>query len=177
MRWLAVLVLLVSPLARADEEDDAYVAMPKRSAGVAVIGHATRIAGRSEGGWGPALELGLGRGRWQVLVEGMIASASLTDTHMQGRMLRGGGGVRWLARQLRDSDKIAGVEMFLQAIGGVERYYFDDGARVLRPDLALGFGMQARIFERPRLVFRFDFSVLLTPNEDTGFMGGTAFAW
>jgi len=181
VRLVPLLLLLATTVAHADDEDDAFQPVPKRSVAIAVLGHATHIGDRAEGGIGPALELGLGRGRWMYFVEGALASVSVGDAQMpmqlNGRMLHGGIGVRWLARQLRDSNKVGGLELFLQSIAGVQRFYFNDGTRLLRPELAVGFGMQARAFRRPRLAVRFDLRALVASGNDTGFMGGIGVAW
>lgn len=203
MRRVALALTTLAALAgvvRADEDPD-HVPFKRLSAAIGVQGHGTRIGGRSEGGFGPTLELALGRGRWQYLAEGAIATSSMSDwttpaTEMDidGSLLRGGIGARWLARQFMPDDS-GGIELVLHSLLGVQRFYFDDGSRLLRPELAVGAGVQGRVYRRPRLAFRIEARVLFTPNDretalvacrgrcanetgsSTGFMTGIAFAW
>jgi hypothetical protein len=174
--------------------------MPGRSLAIGVQGHGTRIGGRSEGGFGPSLELALGRDRWQYFAEASIASTGrndwttpAADTDIDGKLARGGIGLRWLARQFQ-VDTSGGLELFLLSALGFQRFYFDDG-RLTRPEVALGFGLQGRTYKRPRLAFRLDARVLFTPNDresvlvacrgtcmtetgsSTGFLTGIALAW
>jgi hypothetical protein len=174
--------------ARADDDgdEDGFVAMPRRSIAVGVAGHGTRLDGRSESGFGPTLEVALGLDRWQYFVEGAFATAGVNawttgvaDMRIDGRMLRGGIGARWLARQFRD--RSGAIEMFLSSLVGLQRFYIEDGTRLTRPEIAVGFGLQGRMLQRPRLGFRLDAHVLFTPHRDdeasTGFMGGFALLW
>lgn len=181
---LAALVLCMG-VARADDtttddEDGEFVPLPRRSMGLAFSGHGTRIDGRSESGFGTTLELALGNDRWQYLAEGGFSTANLaiagSDAMTGGRMLRGALGLRWLARQFRP-DSSGGIELFLISLAGLQRYYLDDGTRLRRAELAVGFGMQARVFKRPRLAFRVDARMLYTPDDATGFMSGVGLAW
>lgn len=200
MRVLALALALVAAtgVARADDnyddEDGEFVPVPKRSVALSFGGHGTRIGGISEAGLGPSLELALGRGRWQYFAEGAVHGSTLTatDTVVGGRMVHAGLGARWIARQFRP-DSGGGIELFLLGRGGVQRFYLDDGTRLGRPELALGFGLQGRMYKRPRLAFRFDLRVLLTPNDgadallacrgrcmtssSNGFSAGVGFAW
>jgi hypothetical protein len=196
----AVLAALAS-VANAEDEDPDHVPFQRTSIGVGVQGHGSRIGGQSEGGFGPNLELAVGRGRWQYLAEGAFASSNLSDgstpapqMDIAGRMFRGGVGLRWLARQFM-FDRSGGVELLLSSLLGVQRLSFDDGGRLVRPELALGVGIQGRGFRRPRLAVRLESRVVFTPNaregtlvacrvscaneagSSTGFMTGIAFAW
>lgn len=182
------LVLLAAGAARADEEDvdGDFVALPKRAVGVMFVAHSARLGGRDEGGAGAALDLAIGRGRWQYFIEGTLSSAALGEGDMttSGRMLHGGLGARWLARQFRDQDKNGGFEMFLSSLVGVQRFYIDDGMRMTRPELALGFGMNARLYKGPRLGLRFELRIVFTPNDDelesgtnTGYVAATGVTW
>jgi hypothetical protein len=99
--------------------------------------------------------------------------------------------VRWLARQFRDDNKTGGFEMFLVAALGMERFYLDDGTRLSRPEVGLGFGMQGRLYKRPRIGTRMDIRLLFTPDGDevcrgrcmgeaganTGFAFAMGFIW
>ena len=98
-------------------------------------------------------ELALGSGRWQYLAEGLVGSASLGDVndplmHVSGRMLHGAAGVRWIARQFRPASE-AGAELFFMGLGGVERFYFDDGERVLRGNARLASGYRSAVTSGP----------------------------
>ena len=205
MRVLACVLTIVAlaGVARADDddtdEDGAFMPVPKRSIAVAFGGHGTRIGGLSEGGVGPTLELALGSGRWQYFTEGGFATSSVStsttnpDASIGGRMLHAGGGLRWLARQFRP-DTSGGVELFLVSRLGYERFYLDDGTRLGRPELGFGFGLQGRLYKKPRLAFRLDFRALFTPADtdstlavcrgrcmtetaNTGFSTGVAIVW
>ena len=197
---VCVLLLVATGLARADEpyedDDGAFVPKPKRSIAIAFGGHGTRIGGHSEVGLGPSLELALGSGRWQYFAEGSLHSATVrpsTSESITGRMVSGGAGLRWLARQFRPGEG-GGIELFLLSRLGYERFYLRDGSRLGRPEIALGFGLQGRMYKRPRIAFRLDMRVLLTPNDrdeelavcrgrcmtesaSTGFSTGVGFAW
>jgi hypothetical protein len=192
VRLLAFAFALVaaSGVARADDDTDddddgEFVAVPKRSVALSFVGHGTRIDGHSEGGVGAALELALGRGRWQYFLEGVLATSSISDPNgdvmLSGRTANAGLGARWIARQFRP-DRGGGIELFLLSRLGVQRFYFEDGSRVGRPELAVGFGIQGRVYKRPRIAFRLDTRVLFTPSDDmnddtTGFSLGVGFAW
>lgn len=197
---LACLLLVVATgVTHADDDyeddDGAFVPMPKRSIAISFGGHGTRIGGQSESGLGPSLELALGSGRWQYFAEGSLQSAAVQTSATDkttGRMASGGAGLRWLARQFRPASG-GGIELFLSSRVGYERFYFSDGTRLGRPELALGFGLQGRMYKRPRFAFRLDMRVLLTPSErgdgdacrspcmaeraSTGFATGVGFAW
>ncbi len=185
----------------ADDEDGEFVAFPTRSIALSGLGHGSRIGGLSESGFGVALELALGRGRWQYFTEALMSSAGygpwtagIDDMRIDGRMLHGGLGVRWLARQFRP-DSSGGIEMFLLSMLGIQRFYFDDGGRLTRPEVALGAGFQVRLYKRPRLAVRIDARVVFTPNDresalvscrgrcdmeagaSTGFMTAFGVAW
>jgi hypothetical protein len=188
VRALAITVALLTAAstARADDdegdEDGAFVANKSLSMGIAMVGHGTRLAGKSEQGFGTTLELALGRDRWQYFVEGGIATSHVspplvnTVTMVDGRVLQGGLGARWIARQFRP-DSSGGIELFLLSCIGMERFYLEDNTRTSRAELAFGFGLQARVYKRPRLAFRLDARVLATPNDSPGFAGGIGFAW
>ena len=204
---IASLVLVLGVLgghaatARAEDTDPDYAPFPGRSIAIGVQGHGTRIGGRSEGGFGPMLEAAIGRGRWQYFGEAAVATAGLeqwttpaADTRIDGRVARGGLGLRWLARQFAPGSG-GGVELVLTSQVGAQRFYFADGGRLTRPEVALGFGIQGRGYRRPRLAFRLDVRLLFTPNgresalvacsrtcmaeagASTGFLTGMALSW
>jgi hypothetical protein len=197
VRCLALTLAAASTLAfaagaaRADDDDDDpdgdFTKLPVKSIAVGIQGHGTRVKGQSEGGVGATLELAYGRGRWQYLAEGSIASSS-RDTGMMtgttadaiaGHLWRGALGGRWLARQFVP-DSSFGVELFLLGEAGMEHYHYDGGSKLTRPELAFGFGIQGRGFRAPRFGFRLDARLLFTPsgsNSAPGFLTGLAFPW
>lgn len=207
MRVLAFALALaaLTGVAHADDDDDddgAFEPLPTFSIALSLGGHGTRIGGHSEGGFGPSLELAYGRGRWQYFIEGAFQTADLREwtagalepSTLDGRMLRGDLGARWLARQFRP-DSFGGIELFLLSAVGVQRFHFANDARLTRPELAFGVGMQGRMYRKPRIGFRLDARVLFTPNDredaivachdrcmaeagaSTGFSTGIAFLW
>jgi hypothetical protein len=202
-------VLAIAALAapaRADDDDDDdgdYAPFPTRSIAIGGYGHSTHVAGHSEGGFGPTLELAYGRGRWQYLAEGSYASAdrdptmtplSPGQTRIEGHVWRGALGARWLARQFTP-DSSGGVELFLMSLAGMQHYHYAGGSKLTRPEVAFGVGIQGRIYRKPRVAFRLDMRLLFTPDDAdsalvrcrdlcsrdgrsfTGFMTGMAFAW
>jgi len=190
---LIIAIGAATGVARADDDDEdgEFVPVPKRSVALSIGGHGTRIGGHSESGFGPSLELALGTGRWQYFGEGGFASTTVTTPiPIGGRMAHAGVGARWIARQFRP-DSGGGVELYLLSRLGLQRFYLADGGRVGRPELAIGFGLQGRLYKRPRLAFRLDFRILLAPTDreslacrgdcmtttSTGFSTGVGFAW
>ena len=199
VRLLAICLVLALPSAAGAEEDEDgdFIAQPKRSVGLTLLAHGSRLGGRAETGIGPALDLAIGRGRWQYFIEGAIASSAVGEGEMRttGRLAHAGLGARWLARQFRDQNRTGGFEMFLSGLLGLERFYLDDGTRLTRPELAVGFGLHGRLYKRPRIGVRFDFRIVFTPSDDenvlvacrgrcmgeagtnTGFMIGMGLTW
>jgi hypothetical protein len=201
-------VAAVPAVAHADDDDDDpdgdFVPFRPRSIAIGGYGHGTRVGGNSEGGFGPTLELAYGRGRWQYLAEGAYAGSSFPDPDapsaaqgmktIDGHLWRGALGARWLARQFKP-DSSGGVELFLLSLVGMEHFHYAGGAKLTRPEIALGMGVQGRVYNKPRLAFRLDIRLLFTPNDrdsalvscrelctdgtgsNTGFMTGIAFAW
>lgn len=193
-------------VAHADDEDPdgEFVAFRAKSIAIGGYGHGSRVGGQSEGGFGPTLELAYGRGRWQYLAEGSYASSSFDDPtspvtstermRIEGHVWRGALGTRFLARQFRP-DSTGGIELFLLSLLGMEHFHYSGGSKLTRPEVALGMGVQGRVYRKPHLAFRIDLRVLFTPNDrdsalvacrdlcaddtgsSTGFMTGIAFAW
>jgi hypothetical protein len=199
-----VLVALTAPALAddddVDDDDEEVTPMPRTSVGFGFQGHGSRIGGRSEAGFGPTLELALGRGRWQYVAEASVATSGMDEwttpaleSEINGRLLRGSLGLRWIARQFTPAPAGA-IELLLLAGLGAQRFDFDDG-RLIRPEVALGFGVQIRKFENPRLAFRLDARAVFTPNNresalvscrgncmaesgaSTGFLTGMTIAW
>lgn len=187
-----------------DDPDGDFVPFRTKSMGIGGYGHGTRVGGRSESGFGPTLELAYGRGRWQYLAEGAYASSSFDDPSspatstekmkIDGHVWRGALGARFLARQFMP-DSSGGVELFLLSLVGMEHFHYSGGSKLTRPEVALGMGVQGRVYQKPHLAFRLDIRLLFTPNDrdsalvscrdlcskdsgsNTGFMTGIAFAW
>ncbi len=113
---------------------------------------------------GPGLELALGSGRWQYFGELALAHVDTETTMASGWMGRGGLGVRWIARQFQPEPGGA-VELFLEAVTGVERYWWQDGGQLTRPDLGAGVGMQVRVWALHGLTLRLDTRVVFTPSD------------
>jgi hypothetical protein len=147
-----------------DDEDAMYEPVPKRSVALGLQAHGSRIGGRYENGFGPSLELALGRGRWQYLIEGSASTARVEE--VVGTVVRGALGARWVARQFA-FDSAGALELLLLGTVGLERYSFNgstvDG-QLVRPELGVGFGFQGRAFRKPRLAFRIDVRALFTPS-------------
>lgn len=199
-----VLVVLTAPAVADDGSDDdepAVTPLPATSIGFGFQGHGSRIGGRSEAGFGPTLELAIGRGRWQYVGEASVATSGMdewttpaTEARIDGRLLRGSLGLRWIARQF-SPDSAGAIELFLQSALGAQRFDFEDGRGVTRPEVAVGFGVQIRKFHKPRLAFRLDARAVFTPNDresalvacrgncmaetgaSTGFLSGITIAW
>ena len=194
---IALGILLLSATAWAEGDDDGFVPAPSHSLAIGGIGHASHLGSSQEGGMGGDFEAALGTGRSQVFGELTVASASLDSMPSEhGTFGRAGTGVRWLARQFQP-DRGGGVEMYLEAVAGVERYWWQDGGRMTRPDLGVGVGMQMRAWGFHGLTMRLGSRLLFAPTDResslvacrgtgcpvgtstsiAGFMTGIAIAW
>jgi len=205
---LTAVALSTAP-ALADDDDDGepdYEPLPKLSLAFGVQGHGTRIGGRSEGGFGPTMEAAYGRGRWQYVLEGSLATSGLNDwttpgleTEITGRLVRGSLGLRWVARQFQTGSSGA-IELLLLSGLGIQHFNLEDerttsSAKLTRPEITVGFAIQGRSFRKPRLAFRIDMRAAFTPSDSesalvscsgkcmsesgssTGFLTGIALAW
>jgi hypothetical protein len=195
-----LVALTAAAVADDDNDDDEVTPFPRTSIGFGFQGHGSRIGGRSEAGFGPTLELALGRGRWQYVGEASVATSGMDEwttpaleSRIDGRLLRGSLGLRWIARQF-SPDSGGAIELLLVSALGAQRFDFDEG-RLIRPEVSLGFGVQIRKFRQPRLAFRFDVRAVFTPNNrestlvacrgncmaesgaSAGFLTGIAIAW
>lgn len=160
---LALALAASARFARADGGDD-ITGFRRWTIGVGAVGHAAHVDGVSAGGWGPGVEIALGAGRVQYFLEGAELFEDAKDpsspaTLSPTRELRGGAGVRWLARQF-GLGRTGGIEMHLEVVAGFERYRWDGGATVTRPDIGFGWAWQVRLFrhrfaihETARVVF------------------------
>jgi hypothetical protein len=103
---------------------------------------------------GTALELAIGSGRFQYFAEGSYAGISGGGDGDGGSEVRGGGGIRWLARSFEIGH--AALEMHLEGVAGYTRMSRDvDGMTVVSkyPDLGFGVGWAVRVRD-PRVVIR-----------------------
>ena len=96
---------------------------------------------------GVTLELAVGSGRFQYFAEGSSATLQRTD---RARELRGGLGVRWLARSF-ELGRHSAFELDVEGVTGITR--LESGATRVYPDLGFGVGWAVRLVD-PRLVFR-----------------------
>jgi hypothetical protein len=170
---LALVVAAAAP-ARGDDDGPEYVPAAKRSIGFGIVGHASRIGGVSEGGGGPSLELAVGVGRWQPFAEAAVSSAGFeswtmpaAESRIDGWMARGGLGVRWIATQFM-LEPGAAFEMYLETFGGFERFWWNAGGRLTRPDVGVGVGTQVRVWKPFHTTIRLDARIVFTPGDRNG---------
>jgi hypothetical protein len=169
LRTILLLALGAATPAYADVETSKVRAVPTGSVAIGVAGHAGKLAGLTEGAWGPMLEVALGNGRWQYLAEGSYQLVNLgASDGIAGRKLRGGLGVRWLARSFELGTRGA-IDMHLEGVAGVSRTELDGMDRVVRPDLGAGVGYQIRAFYGRRQArqagFRVSARILFAPPD------------
>lgn len=178
VRHIVLLLLALTATARADDDEDQYFAsFPSKMLAAGITGHGGRVEGRPEGGVGPVLELGYGRGRWEYLVEGSYETSGLARTEMttvDGNRWRGAAGMRWLARQFIPVDEL-GVELHFRGMAGVSRYHWDDGEHT-QPDLDVGLAVAVRMLRKPGIAVRLDLDLVFAEN-DTGVSGGMVVGW
>jgi hypothetical protein len=167
----AFLLLAVASPAHADGDDDVKVrGFPSTSVTLGMTMHGGRLAGIQEGSFGPSLEFALGRSRWQYFVEGSAELARLgpEDNRIEGKRLRAGIGIRYLARSF-ELGRQGAVDMHLEGFSGVSRYDLDGMDRMTRPDLGLGVGYLIRVFhgdERSKQAgFRISARVVFSPTD------------
>jgi hypothetical protein len=118
--------------------------------------HASKVSGLGESGYGPQVELAFGHRRLQYFLEGGVSHTQLgpEDTYMSGGRWRAGVGARWIAHAF-DLDPKAATELGLEAFAGVQRFEWDDGGELERPEAGFGIGLQQRVFTHDRqVVFR-----------------------
>lgn len=147
MRLAAPLLVLCTSSARADVDDMQLHALPSLSAGIGIAAHGGKLAGIDETGWGPNLELAIGSGRWQIFGEAGVARVKLgpEGDRTAGTQLRGGLGIRWLARSF-ELGRDGSIDMHLEAFSGMSRFGFEDMGKLVRPDLGVGVGYAIRGF-------------------------------
>jgi hypothetical protein len=145
---------------------DGIWAWRKRSIGVSFGGGASRLAGRSVGGFGPTVDLAIGDGRFQYFLEASLWWASVSGDNAKnvtGLEGRGGVGVRWLAKSfVMEGD--GAIELVLEAFAGVEEFVWNRGGRLTRPDLGAGWAWQVR-FRQKQFLFRSFARVYFAPSD------------
>jgi hypothetical protein len=171
-RALVLAFVLVPALAAAD---DGAAPVASHAVTVGVIGHVTKLGGLNESGWGPNVELALGGGRWHYFAEGSVSwiGAGPEGAVVDGTQLRGGLGVRWLARSFEigraDLNGTGGsFDLLFEAFGGVQRFSWDADVAgpLVRPDIGAGIAWQLRVraFHR-QLAFRSSARVAFAPAD------------
>jgi len=142
-----LLVCALAGTATADAEEPSPHPMSRLSLGIGAMVQGGTLAGLDLGAWGGNVEVAVGTGRWQSFGEVGLSFVRLgpAEDHTSGRRLRGGIGVRWLARAFELGSKGA-IEMYLEGFTGWSRYQLEDRARLSQPDLGLGVGYGIRSF-------------------------------
>jgi hypothetical protein len=167
---IALGLTLVSAPAFAEvyeEEEAQFHEAPGMGLAVGFFSHDSEVGGTRASGVGAGVEGALGHGRTQFFAELSVMSAKLETMNApgpRGTFGRTGAGVRWLARQFQPEREF-GVELFLEAVAGVERYWWDGGGQLTRPDLGIGVGTQTRIWEFHNLTIRLEGRVLFAPTD------------
>ena len=159
------LLALAAP-ARADVEDRDPVLPQTRQVAAGLIGHGGRYLGQSMGGWGPFVEVAAGRGRFQYFAElgGMRITIGEDADQRRGMFVRGGAGVRWLARSFQLDERIS-IDMNLEAFAGLGQLRWEQAERVLRPDLGVGLGYQVRKLAGWKLTMRVSARAYWAPHD------------
>jgi hypothetical protein len=178
VRHIVLLLLALTATAHADDDEDQYFAsFPRVMFAAGVTGHGGRVEGRPEGGVGPTLELGYGRGRWEYLAEGSYSTSAIERTQMttvDGQRWRGAVGMRWLARQFIPIEEL-GVELHLRGLAGLSSYKWVDDKHT-QPDLDVGLAVALRMLRKPGIAVRLDFDLIFAEG-DTGVAGGMVVGW
>jgi hypothetical protein len=153
--------------ARADVEDRDPIPPPARAVTAGIMGHGGRYLGQSEGGFGPFLELAAGSGRWQGFAElgaMRIKAGEDGEPGRKGMFVRGGAGVRWLARSFMFDEK-GSIDMHLEAFAGLGQLRWDRAEHVMRPDLGVGVGYDVRMFQPWKIAFRLSARAYFAPHD------------
>jgi hypothetical protein len=151
-----------------------FTPWPRWAPEVGFGAHVSQIGARSEGGVDGVVALAYGSGRLQLFGAATLGTAGFDNTattpalemSIDGSRVWLGGGLRWLARQLFADHELL-VEMALHAQSGVERYAFSDGSTLVRPDVAVGVGVDIRTPTIHDLTTRIEVRVVFTPNDST----------
>jgi hypothetical protein len=168
IRTLLVPVLVLASLPARAEVFVLDVHPPAaRSVGLTSWLQSTKISGLTAEAYGPNLQLALGWRRWQGFVEGSYSWASVgpEGAEVLGRQARVGAGARYIARSI-ELESAGAIDLVLEGFAGWERYLWNDGTTLSRPDLGFGIGWQARLFVRSRqIVFRSMARVVFAPTD------------
>lgn len=171
---VAVSAALIVPAGAAAAGEDGPPPLRGWSRGMFVAAGGGSVGGLDFGGVGLDLELARGFGRWQVFGEAQAAWASLSRPapepsglvgNVDGLRVRSGVGVRAVVRSMRP-DHSAALELIAEAGLGVERFWWDGGGVLTRPDVAVGAGFQIRGFTWPIATIRFGLDVLVAAPVD-----------
>jgi hypothetical protein len=159
------LLALAAPVL-ADVEDRDPVPPQTRSVATGIMGQGGRYLGRAAGAWGPFIEVAAGRGRFQYFAElaGMRITTGEDADQRRGMLLRGGAGVRWLARSFQLDERFS-LDMNLEAFAGLGQLRWEQGERVLRPDLGVGVGYQVRKLAGWKLAMRVSARAYFAPHD------------
>jgi hypothetical protein len=149
------MLLLLTALCGA-QEARADAAWPKRMHGLYIGGGATFLGNESIGGPALTTDYAIGHGRW--MFGGETTAQWLPDA---GIDVRAGALVRYLARSFRP-DSSASIELYGDASPGVE-VIAANGAKVVRPDLRIGGGLQVRM---RRVAIRIGLRITFAPPID-----------
>lgn len=162
---IGLALVLVSATAFA-EGDERFEPAPGMAVAVGFAVQDSQIGALHESGLGVDAEGALGTGRTQFFGELSALSAAI-DVPMngpRGTFGRGGVGVRWLARQFQPEREF-GFELYLEAVAGVERFWWDGGGQLTRPDLGIGIGWQLRSWELHNVTMRTGMRVMFAPTD------------
>jgi hypothetical protein len=168
---LAIAAIVICTAGAAAAEPS-FTPWPRWAPEVGFGAHVSQIGARSEGGVDGVVALAYGTGRLQLFGEATLGTAGFGNTattpaldmSIDGSRTWLGGGLRWLARQFALDHELL-VEMALHAQSGVERYAFSDGSVLIRPDFAIGAGVDIRTPKLHDLTTRIEVRVVFTPND------------
>ncbi len=146
MRTLTICVLLATPAVAGADGLHPYAPV---STSLSVMIRDDHGGGTETTSAGATLELAVGSGRFQYFAEGTSAFLQSTDS---GSEMRGGLGVRWLARSF-EIGREGAFELDLEGLTGLTRLHHDAGDTRVYPDVGFGVGWAVRMLD-PRIVFR-----------------------
>jgi hypothetical protein len=168
---LAIAAIVICTAGTAAAEGS-FTPWPRWAPEVGFGAHVSQIGARSEGGVDGVVALAYGTGRLQLFGEATLGTAGFDNTattpalqmSIDGSRTWLGGGVRWLARQVALDHELL-VEMALHAESGVERYAFGDGSVLIRPDVAIGVGVDLRTPKLHQLTSRIEVRIVFARND------------
>ncbi len=169
-RSLVILCALAGSAAADDDEDGPELPpVPDRGIGFGVIAHSGMLGGIEESDVGPTIELALGKSRTQYYVDTSVTAAKLGrgDAAIDGSTMRGGAGLRWLARSFELGSNGA-IDLHLEGFAGAARVKFEGMKRIWRPELGVGIGYQLRGYwkqNKRHVAFRVSARLYFAPVE------------